>query len=111
MDTPGFKHENEIKPEITAQIEGTSSTTTPIMAAQMLLAQVIKGRYVICNDLLGELIRVCANGAVPRPNPVTEALALPLISTILNIWVPMADFDVRNYFSKAPKVKEDKKTQ
>ncbi|KAJ3193781.1 3-dehydrosphinganine reductase [Irineochytrium annulatum] len=113
MDTPGFAKENETKPKITAQIEGTASTMTAEKAGQVLLGGVLNERYFITNDILGELIRVVSHGPAPRPNPVTEALALPFISLILSIWVYFSDWDVSSHFSKAPAVeaKKDKKNK
>jgi 3-dehydrosphinganine reductase len=72
MDTPGFVNENKSKPAITAQIEGTASTASAEVAAKCLLAGALRGRYIIANDLIGELVRVVANGAAPRPNPLME---------------------------------------
>jgi 3-dehydrosphinganine reductase len=62
MDTPGFTSENLLKPKITAEIEGNSQTVSPENAAKFLLASVISKRYLISNDILGELARVSVNG-------------------------------------------------
>ncbi|KAJ3028883.1 UNVERIFIED_CONTAM: 3-dehydrosphinganine reductase [Siphonaria sp. JEL0065] len=110
MDTPGFKTEGETKPEITAQIEGAAVTATPEDAAKALLAGVVAGRYLICNDILGELIRISAQGGVPRPNPVTEALAAPIISLAFSIWSTITEYEVRTYFSKARPATASKKS-
>ncbi|KAJ3103189.1 3-dehydrosphinganine reductase [Phlyctochytrium planicorne] len=72
MDTPGHVIENETKPEITAKIEGTAATQSGDQAARSLLAGILYNRFFITNDLIGEIVRVVANGCAPRPNPVSE---------------------------------------
>ena len=72
MATPGFDQENQTKPSVTAEIEGSISTMTSSEAAQRLLANVLNERYYITNDSLGEMIRVCVNGSAPRPTPIAE---------------------------------------
>ena len=86
MDTPGFEQENKTKPQITADIEGTASTMSSKDAARLMLAGVLNERFMITNDYLGELIRIYANGTAPRPNIISESLALPLLSLIFSIW-------------------------
>jgi hypothetical protein len=103
MDTPGFQNENTAKPKITAQIEGQASTETPAQAAKCLLSGVWRNRYLISNDLLGELIRVSVNGPAPRPNPIPEILALPLLAIIFNVWSWFTDWEIRSYFKKVKK--------
>ncbi|KAI8617849.1 hypothetical protein BC830DRAFT_59600 [Chytriomyces sp. MP71] len=103
MDTPGYATENETKPEITRFIEGNSPILSPSEAARVLLAGVLNSRYLINNDLIGELIRVVANGVTPRPNPVSEALAAPLLFGIFSIWGVFFDADIRSHFEKEPK--------
>jgi short-subunit dehydrogenase len=99
MDTPGFALENEIKPKITAQIEGQASTSSPKDAALALIGGIFRERYVITNDLIGELVRVCANVSGPRPNPLSEAFASPVISLALEVFSFMVDRDVKNHFA------------
>ncbi|KAJ3103190.1 3-dehydrosphinganine reductase [Phlyctochytrium planicorne] len=113
MDTPGFAKENELKPAITAKIEGQASTMSAENAAKILLAGALNERFFITNDPLGELIRVCSNGTAPRPNPLTETIASPLIVLILNIWIFFADMDVTGYFKKPlpAKAEEGKKNK
>ncbi|KAJ3121820.1 3-dehydrosphinganine reductase [Physocladia obscura] len=106
MDTPGFAVENETKPEITAQIEGTGSTLSADDAASALFAGVLKKRYLVCNDVVGELVRVVANGAVPRPNPITEAFAAPALVLAFAVWSLLSDYEVATYFKTAPKPKK-----
>ncbi|KAJ3072205.1 3-dehydrosphinganine reductase [Podochytrium sp. JEL0797] len=103
MDTPGLVVEGETKPEITAQIEGTASTATPDHAARALLAGILNKRFLICNDILGELIRVSANGGSPRPNPLTEAIASPVVAFAFSIWSVMTDMEIASYFKQARK--------
>ncbi|KAI9324502.1 hypothetical protein DFJ73DRAFT_872401 [Zopfochytrium polystomum] len=110
VDTPGFAEENKGKPAITAQLEGADAPVTAEDAAKKLLSQVVVGRYQIAGDFLGELLRVVANGCAPRPNPVTEAIALPLVSMVGTAWVWMADLEISNYFSR-PRPVQTKKTQ
>ncbi|KAI8843985.1 hypothetical protein BJ741DRAFT_660064 [Chytriomyces cf. hyalinus JEL632] len=114
MDTPGFVVEAETKPEITAQIEGTASTLSADDAAKALLAGIVNKRYLISNDVVGELTRIVANGGAPRPNPFTEAIAAPVLSLAMSGWSLLADMEVRDFFKKAPKQKmatdEKKKT-
>jgi len=99
MDTPGFALENEIKPQITAEIEGQASTSSPKDAALALIGGIYRERYLITNDLLGELVRVCANVSGARPNPISEAFASPGLSLALGIWSFMVDRDVKKHFS------------
>ena len=84
MDTPGkrkrkindfplgFEEENKDKPKITKEIEGASTLIGASSAAQSLLGSILKGRYYISNDLLGELARVSVHGGAPRPNLIWE---------------------------------------
>lgn len=99
MDTPGFALENQIKPKITAQIEGQASTSSPKDAALALIGGIFRDRYVISNDLIGELVRVCANVSGPRPNPLSEAFASPVISLALGVFSFMVDRDVKKHFA------------
>ena len=101
MDTPGFARENESKPDITASIEGTASTVTSRQAARSLLGGILRNRYIICNDLLGELVRVTVHGPSPRPNAFVEILALPLISGIFVVWSWFTDVTIKGYFKKS----------
>ncbi|KAI9330180.1 hypothetical protein BDR26DRAFT_841772 [Obelidium mucronatum] len=110
MDTPGFQIEGSTKPEITAQIEGTTSTATPEEAAKALLAGVLNNRYQISNDILGELIRIGAQGGVPRPNPITEALAAPVVSLAFTIWVMITEYEVKSFFKAARPATQAKKS-
>jgi NAD(P)-dependent dehydrogenase (short-subunit alcohol dehydrogenase family) len=100
MDTPGFANENLTKPAITASIEGQASTVTAEEAARALIAGVLHERYVISNDLLGELIRVVVNGANPRPNSITEILSIPLLSFIFAVWTFVTDLQISNFYRK-----------
>ncbi|KAJ3351846.1 3-dehydrosphinganine reductase [Entophlyctis luteolus] len=102
MDTPGFVQENITKPDITAKIEGQNATVTAEYAAKVMLAGIMNGRFLVTSEMLGELARVGANGGVPRPNPLTEALAAPLVFVIFAVWSALADYDVAQYFKKAP---------
>ncbi|KAJ3391107.1 3-dehydrosphinganine reductase [Entophlyctis sp. JEL0112] len=102
MDTPGFVQENITKPDITAKIEGQNATVTAEYAAKVMLSGIMNGRFLVTSEMLGELARVGANGGVPRPNPLTEALAAPLVFVIFAVWSALADYDVAQYFKKAP---------
>ena len=81
------------------EIEGQASTVTPKVAAISFLGGILRNRYVVTNDLLGELIRVTVNGANPRPNPIIEILSLPLLSTIFTIWTLVTDYTIKQKIS------------
>ncbi|KAJ3412988.1 suppressor of glycerol defect [Chytridiales sp. JEL 0842] len=103
MNTEGHIIENITKPTITAKLEGTAGLVTASEAANAMLAGAMRGRYCVTNDLLTEYIRVVTNGATPRPNPLTEFMALPLLSFIFEMWVHIADSDVAGFFKKVTK--------
>jgi 3-dehydrosphinganine reductase len=106
MDSPGFESENKTKPEITKQIEGSSTLVSPKDAAQFMLASMLSGRYYISNDILGELARISVNGGAPRPNIISEvqlsnkALVSPLLALIFTLWSNITDSEIGQYFEK-----------
>ncbi|KAJ3284983.1 3-dehydrosphinganine reductase [Rhizoclosmatium sp. JEL0117] len=108
MDTPGFAVEGETKPQITKQIEGTLQTVSPEAAAKALFAGILSDRYLISNDILGELARVGAQGGVVRPNIITETIAAPIIFIAFSIWVILTDIEIKSFFSSAPKPEANK---
>ncbi|KAI8903398.1 hypothetical protein EDD86DRAFT_196000 [Gorgonomyces haynaldii] len=100
MDTPGFEHENQTKPKISKDIEGTSTLVSPDAAAQFLLAGIVNERYQISNDILGELARISVNGGTPRPNLIAEMLCSPLLALIFSVWAFATDLQIKSYYKK-----------
>ncbi|KAI9366169.1 hypothetical protein DFJ73DRAFT_788824 [Zopfochytrium polystomum] len=91
MDTPGHIVENLSKPEITSQIEGVSTAVSPDAAAAACLAGILNGRSQIANEMIGEIIRITGNGGVPRPNPVTEVLAVGVMAAAFSMYIWIQD--------------------
>jgi hypothetical protein len=105
MNTPGFDKEKQVKPKITSDIEGQASLVSSREAARSLLGGLFRNRYIICNDVLGELVRVSVNGAAPRPNPILELLSAPLVNAIFAIWVWFTDEHIIRSFQCKTKIK------
>jgi hypothetical protein len=99
MDTPGLVEENKLKPFVTNKIEGTVAALPPSQAAKALVGGLLRDRYTICNDLVGEIVRVVGQGPVPRPNPILEYLSLPIFAMALGLWGWMTDGDIRSYYA------------
>ncbi len=103
MDTPGLIEETKLKPFVTNKIEGTVAVLPPSQAAKALVGGLLRHRYTICNDLVGEIVRVVGQGPVPRPNPILEAFSLPLFAGALGIWGWMTDGDIKKYYASVNK--------
>lgn len=92
MDTPGFKEENKIKPEVTKIIEGSSTLFTPDQAAHHLLDGINKGQYHITSESLIELLRCSVNGISPRNHFILEFLIQPFLPIISSIYLKVIDY-------------------
>ena len=100
MDTPGYVQECKTKPQITTDIEGTATMKSGKDSAKALLGGVLRNRFIVASDLLGELIRVTVHGAAPRPNAFIECLSLPLIAGIFSAWTFMTDLQIKEFCNK-----------
>ncbi|KAJ2957682.1 hypothetical protein NQZ79_g6660 [Umbelopsis isabellina] len=63
--TPGFEVENQTKPQITREIEGTNEGQTPEECARSLVKGLEAGQYAITTDFLTELLRTVGRGVGP----------------------------------------------
>jgi len=70
--TAGYERENDTKPAITLQLEGTETPQTPDVVARVSIAGLEKGNYFITTSFLGELMRWGAMGNSPRNNWVVD---------------------------------------
>ncbi|KCV69348.1 hypothetical protein H696_03780 [Fonticula alba] len=98
MQTEGFEIENLTKPEITRQIEGSVDAMQPSTCARLILdAALHRGEYQISMDLLTSLVRMSANGVVPRSNPVMELVLAPILTVVTEIVARYFDFCVTSH--------------
>lgn len=63
--SPGFEVENEIKPKLTAMLEGTDQPEEPEAVAATTLAGLENGDYMITMNWLGHLMKGAAFGTSP----------------------------------------------
>lgn len=80
MKTEGFENENKIKPAVTRYIEATGDLFEADVCARQLFAGIDRGNHSISVDLGTELLRMNANGTVPRSNTAFEVLLSPIVS-------------------------------
>ncbi|KAK0522968.1 3-dehydrosphinganine reductase [Tilletia horrida] len=102
--SPGFEVENQTKPAITREIEGTDEGMTPEACAAGLLAGVQRGNFMITTDFLAELFRTTSSGGAAPGNGPLDGL-LRIIGLIgLPIWrIFVADRSVTSHRSKHAK--------
>ncbi|KAL4402762.1 3-dehydrosphinganine reductase [Malassezia pachydermatis] len=74
--TPGLEVENQTKPELTKQIEGTDEGQTPAQCAAHLLRGVERNEYSITDGLIGWLFRISSGGSAPGSNVWVDSLAM-----------------------------------
>ncbi|KAI1132723.1 3-ketodihydrosphingosine reductase tsc-10 [Nemania abortiva] len=83
VNTAGYEHENETKPEITVQLEGRDVVQDPDDVARLAIAGVERGRYFIATTFVGDLMRWGAMGNSPRNNWFVDTLMGWIMPTIL----------------------------
>ncbi|PHJ21478.1 3-ketodihydrosphingosine reductase related [Cystoisospora suis] len=60
VDTPGFKHEKEVRPQVTGLLEGVIDVQKPEIVAESIVAAVEKGRRIITVCSAGWLLARCS---------------------------------------------------
>jgi 3-dehydrosphinganine reductase len=79
IDTEGFREEQRLMPAEGKIIEGVSIALPADKAAQQMIDGIARGDFSITNDSMIFLLRVLANGVVPRFNSPLELVVLPLL--------------------------------
>lgn len=74
IDTAGYKHENETKPQITLELEGVDSPQPAEEVARSAIAGIEKGHYFVTTSLLGDLCRWGAMSNSPRNNWLLDTI-------------------------------------
>ncbi|KAG5349988.1 hypothetical protein C0989_000839 [Termitomyces sp. Mn162] len=97
MFTPGFDRENETKPQIVREIEGTDDGMTADQAALALFKGVESGRVHITGDLITSLFRSSTRGAAPHNNWILDGLYDLAAFIVAPIWRSSVDTKVISY--------------
>lgn len=79
IDTEDFREEQRLMPPEGKLIEGISVPLPAEKAAQQMINGVARGDFSITNDPMVFLLRMLANGVVPRYNSPLELVMLPLV--------------------------------
>lgn len=104
IDSPGFEHENKIKPDIMKKIEESDVIYSPHDSAVTLLKGIKNGNFFITVDLIGHLARATGRCSAPSNNYVLDAV-YTLIGIIgFPIWRIITDGEIQSW-----KKREDKK--
>lgn len=107
--SPGFEHEQILKPEITKSLEKSDPKLTPDEAAKAAIQGLEKGEFMITLSWQNWLMKCGTYGPAWKNNWFIEALMAAIMSLI--IW-PLVDMDLRgqvkNHVKKfgSPKVQE-----
>lgn len=108
VDTPGFKVENEFKPKVCADIEGTAQTFTPEEIAIKVVHGIDQGDYLITTEPLAWVALQLTYGVAPCENFFAQMLIAPLLPIIRYLAVKYIDYLAANPKSKD---EEDAKTK
>ncbi|KAE8217811.1 hypothetical protein CF319_g8182 [Tilletia indica] len=96
--SPGFEIENQTKPTITKEIEGTDEALTPEVCAAGLLKGVRRGNFIITTDFLTDLFRSTSVGGATPGNGVLDVFKTFIGLIAIPIWrIFVADRSIRNY--------------
>ena len=93
--SPGFDKENETKPKVTAEIEGTVEAISTDEAALMLIKGIERGQYVITSDLVGMLLASTVKPTAPGNGIVSDRLLQLITLLVFPIWRLYADYLVK----------------
>ncbi|KAL7422588.1 3-dehydrosphinganine reductase [Cryptotrichosporon argae] len=95
MATPGYETEMQTKHAVTRKIEEGDTLISGDKAAAFLVKGLEKGHYAITNDLVTDLIRVSAAGAVPGNGP--QDILYRLVAAIgVPAWRMFTDHTIRS---------------
>jgi short-subunit dehydrogenase len=96
VDTPGLKRENETKPSVCRDIEGTATLMSPDEVAEMILRGIDRGDYCIVMELLSWLMVELNCGIIPCNNIFLSLLVAPFLPVIRWGAVKYIDFLARH---------------
>ncbi|KAK6951749.1 hypothetical protein Daesc_006272 [Daldinia eschscholtzii] len=68
ITTVGYERENETKPQITLQLEGSDKPQDPETVARLAITGIEKGHYFVTTSFMGDLMRWGAMSNSPRNN-------------------------------------------
>jgi 3-dehydrosphinganine reductase len=95
MMSPGFDKENETKPKVTAEIEGTVEAISTDEAALTLIKGIERGQYVITSDFVGQLLASTVKPTAPGNGIVSDRLLQFVTLLAFPIWRLYADYLVK----------------
>jgi 3-dehydrosphinganine reductase len=72
--SPGFDHEQQIKPELTKLLEEADKPQTPEDVAKISIQGLERGEYMITTMLIASLMKATAMGASPRNSIIWDTL-------------------------------------
>lgn len=91
LDTPGFEKENQMKPSVTHEIEGSSTDlVTPTQAALHLINAISGGEWLITNELFGYFGQSASGIISGHRNWALDILVSPLVvffGELYSLWV------------------------
>jgi hypothetical protein len=82
VDTPGLKRENETKPAVCRDIEGTATLMSAEEVSAMLLKGIDRGDYCIVMELLTGVLLELNCGIIPSNNIFLSLLIAPFLPLI-----------------------------
>ncbi|KAK2732694.1 3-dehydrosphinganine reductase [Myotisia sp. PD_48] len=84
--SPGFAHEQQIKPALTKKLEEADKPQTPDEVAQISIKGLEKGEYMITTMLVGALMKASALGGSPRNSIILDTLS-SFVSSLAFLYV------------------------
>ncbi|KAI0821010.1 oxidoreductase [Irpex lacteus] len=84
--SPGLVEENKIKPKITLKIEESDDGMEPDKIAEHLLNGVVKGKFHITYDFIGNIFRASTRGSSPGNHSLLDGIYAFIGSIALPLW-------------------------
>ncbi|CAG8426919.1 unnamed protein product [Penicillium salamii] len=86
ITSPGFDNEQKIKPELTKKLEEADKPQSPEEVAQISIAALERGEYLVTTNLIGAFMKGTALGPSPRNSIIGDTL-LSWISNLVFLQV------------------------
>lgn len=98
--SPGFEHEQRVKPDVTIELEKDDPQQTPDEVACKAIAGLERGEYYVTVALLGHLMRWGSLGSAARNNALVDTLMLWIMAPIWLIVMAVMNGQVKSYAKK-----------
>ncbi|KAF3770167.1 NAD(P)-binding protein [Cryphonectria parasitica EP155] len=95
--SPGFEHEQRVKPEITIQLEKDDPQQTPDEVARKSIAGLEAGQYYVTVALLGHLMRWGSLGSAARNNALVDTIMMWIMTPIWLIVQAVLNGDIKKF--------------